>query len=88
MTNFMVVVLLFLSAQIAHAADATERTSVAVMDIAAEQGISEGTRKLLTELLLTRVQAGERFQVFGSADMQAMLSLVGVSHRSRQYTKQ
>jgi hypothetical protein len=44
-----------------------------VMDLVAEQGVTDSTVRLLNELLLTEFQRTGRYEVIGGSDLQAML---------------
>ena len=51
------------------------RSRLLVMNLEDKGGVSENTRALLNELLLTEFQHARRFEVFGQADITNMLGL-------------
>lgn len=65
------------------ATEATEPTAaktaplprLLVVDLKVEQGVSDSAARLLNEMLLTKLQATGRYEVFGQADLRSMLDL-------------
>ncbi|MFC1610817.1 hypothetical protein ACFL6C_07655 [Myxococcota bacterium] len=72
MTTLLVVALLA-SSSAAEQPEAKPR--LLVVDLTVEEGVSGSTARLLNHLLLSRLQATGRFDVFGQADLRSMLEL-------------